>query len=408
METLKRLRIIEALLGALYFFLVLCAYHTLKPLRDSSFLTEFHPHAKPLFNLITMILLFIIAGSYSWIVKKVPGKKFLTIFYSFIVLNLILFWLLFKMQSDVAGALFYTWLSTANVFMITIFWTQINSTHIKAPNHWYYIIVGLGGTIGAALGGKITSLVVPIVGSNNLIFIAIVIIALAYTIGLHLSNLSRQQSFVIPPVQHETANFKGLLKEQYAICILVLVVIGTFVQSIYDYQLTVMVSENIKLDKDTLSIFYGDLYFKMNTFAFFAQLILGPLLMMTLGPARGLYLFVGVIMATSLTLSFNYSLPVMEWVFIIFAGTGYSLVQVFREQLYIPASEKIKVSYKGFIDTFGFRAGDSLAAVAFVVVVSLMGFEMAQLDVLVFISALIAAYFLYKANRIYEDLKGRS
>jgi AAA family ATP:ADP antiporter len=408
METLKRLRIIEALLGALYFFLVLCAYHILKPLRDSSFLTEFHPHAKPLFNLITMILLFVIAGSYSWIVKKVPGKKFLTIFYSFIVLNLILFWLLFKMQSDVAGALFYTWLSTANVFMITIFWTQINSTHIKTPNHWYYIIIGLGGTIGAALGGKITSLVVPLVGSNNLIFIAIFIIALAYAIGLRLSNLSRQQSFVIPPVQHETANFKGLLKEQYAICILVLVVIGTFVQSIYDYQLTVMVSENVKLDKDTLSIFYGDLYFKMNAFAFFAQLILGPLLMMTLGPARGLYLFVGVIMATSLTLSFNYSLPVMEWVFIIFAGTGYSLVQVFREQLYIPASEKIKVSYKGFIDTFGFRAGDSLAAVAFVVVVSLLGFEMAQLDVLVFISALIAAYFLYKANRIYEDLKGRS
>ncbi len=418
MQKIRDLNIPEALVGALYFFLILCAYYLLKPLRDSSFLAAFHPNVKPLFNLFTMFILFIVAGLYSWAVKKVPGKKFLHLFYIFIFFviliifiyififfNLLVFYFVFKFYPQYAGAMFYSWLSSANIFMVTIFWTQINGSFKNLRNHYFYVIVGLGGTAGAALGGKLTSYIVPYIGSDSLLGVAAFVLSLAYACGLWIANSSEQDSFVIPQKHHHETNFRGLLKEKYAVCIFSLVIIGTFVQSIYDFQLTTLVAQNIEKNKDIMTVFYGNLYYKLNLFSSLAQAVVAPILLFTVGPARGLYLFLALIIGTSTVLSFNNTLPVMEWVFIIFAGSGYSIIQIFREQLYIPASAKVKISYKGFIDTFGFRVGDSLAAISFVVVVTIFGFDIVRLDYLVFMSGLFAAYYLFKANKIYRRLK---
>lgn len=398
-------RIGRAIFGGFYFLLILCSYYMLKPLRDSSFLTAFHPHAKPLFNLVTMVLLFFAAGFYNSVVSRFQGRRFVWVFYGSLLSNLLLFWWLFYKLPGVTGAVFYGWLSVANVFLIAVFWTQINAAFTDQNDKLMYVIVGLGGGIGAAFGGKITSAIVPYVGSNNLILVACVVLLFAFLCSLWISySVEQGESFVISDEDKGRANFRGVLQERYAVSILALVAIGTFVHSIYDYQLSVMVAETLERNKDVYSIFYGDLYYRLNSFSIFAQVLIGPLVLMSIGPARGLYIFVALIVGTAIALSINNSLFVMEWVFIIFVGSGYSFVQIFREQLYVPASQFIKVSCKGFIDTFGFRLGDSLAALSFVIVVSFFGFDAVRLEYLVLLSSLVACYFLFQANRLYNQL----
>ena len=114
-----------------------------------------------------------------------------------------------------------------------------------------------------------------------------------------------------------------------------------------------------------------------------------------------------LILGTAMALTMNQSLFMMEWVFIIFSGSAYSVVQTLREQLYIPASQLIKIKGKGFIDTFGFRTGDSLAAICFVVFISLLGFDSVGLEILVILSGIAAAYYLIQANRIYNQLNSK-
>lgn len=403
-EYFKR-NISKALFGGIYFLLVLCSYYMLKPLRDSSFLTSFHPHAKPLFNLVTMFLLFFGAGIYSSIVRRVQGTKFITLFYLTLISNLLMFWWLFYRFPEITGALFYAWLSIANVFLVAVFWTQINFSFTGKQDKFLYVIVGLGGGIGAAFGGKITSIIVPYVGSNNLILAACAVLSLAFICALMLAGKKNStNSFVIPEKDAARTNFRGVLGEKYAVAILAIVAVGTFVHSIYDYQLSVLVAETLERNKDSYSIFYGDLYYRLNSFAIVAQLLIGPLVLMSIGPARGLYIFLALIVGTAIALAMNNSLFVMEWVFIIFVGSGYSFVQIFREQLYVPASQFVKVSCKGFIDTFGFRLGDSAAALSFVLIVSVFGLDMVRLEYLVLLSSLLAAYYLFQANRLYRQL----
>lgn len=395
----------EALLASLYFFLVLFAYYLLKPLRDSSFLSEFHPHAKPLFNVVTMTLLFFAAGFYNQIVKAVRGRLFLVTFYLGLILNLLLFRMLFAYAPALAGGVFYAWLSLANVFLVTVFWTQMNGSFTNFHDKLLYVVVGLGGVAGAACGGKLTEMIVPKIGSDNLIYVACALLVLALGAALLMARrVAKKQLFQIPEVDHERANFRGLLQDRYAVAIFALVAIGTFVHQIYDYQLSVLVANTVEKTKDSYAVFYGDLYFKMNFFSFLAQCLIGPLVLFSIGPARGLYIFFFLIIGTAGALLFNNSLAVMEWAFIIFVGSGYSIVQIFREQLYVPASQFIKVSCKGFIDTFGFRVGDSVAAIAFVVLVSWLNWDAARLDYLVIAAAFVAAYYLFEANRMYREL----
>lgn len=403
-RSMRNSQLAQALLAAFYFFLIMCSYYMLKPLRDSSFLSEFHANAKPLFNLITMAILFFAASLYSSVVKKVQGISFIRLFYGFVFLNLAAFWMGIEASPRFAGALFYAWLSCANVFLVTVFWTQINSSFSAKKDKFLYVIIGLGGGIGAAFGGEITENIVPYIGPNNLIFAAGGILFIAFLCSLFIARRTGQETFVIPEPEKDLSNFRGLLKNRYAVCLLVLVVIGTFVQTIYDYQLTTMVEHTIGKDKAALAVFYGGLYSRLNTFSFLAQILIGPLVLMSIGPARGMYVLLALILGSSAVLALNNSLPVMEWVFIVFAGSGYSVVQMFREQLYLPASPGVKVSSKGFIDTFGYRAGDAVAAICFVVVVTILGFDVVRLDYFVMGAGIVAAYYLYKANEIYGQI----
>jgi AAA family ATP:ADP antiporter len=395
----------RASLAATYFFLIMCTYYMLKPLRDSGFLSEFHAGAKPIFNLATMAILFFAAGAYSSIVKRIKGTRFLHLFFTIMVVSLLLFRFFIEDYPRLMGALFYTWLSCANVFMVMVFWTQVNSTFTAKKDRLLYVLIGLGGGLGAAFGGKITEAIVPLIGPNNLIYSSISVLTVAYLCSLAIARTSGKEPFVIPEVEKDLAGFQGLMRDRYALCILAIVVIGTFVQTIYDYQLTAMVEQTIGKDKAHLAVFYGGLYARMNMFAFLAQILIGPVLVLRMGPAKGMYGLLALIFTTSIILLYNSSLPAMEWVFIVFAGSGYSVMQVLREQLYVPASHSVKIGAKGFIDTFGYRAGDAFAAVAFFFLVIFMHFDLAHLDYLVIGAGVLAAFIVFDVNRIYRRME---
>lgn len=400
----RRNELIAALLGAGYFFLILCTSYLLKPLRDSSFLTEFHPHVKPLFNLLTLVVLFLAAYLYDWAVRKFKDHKFILLFYLTIATNLLLFRWLFPLSPKFIGAIFYFWLSTANVFLVTLFWTQINGSFVRHNQRYWYVVIGLGGGLGGALGGKITSWVVPRLGTDNLIWVALALLALAYMFSQLMDQKVQTQPFAAHDTKNDGDTFKQLLKNRYAVSILALVVIGTFVQTLFDFQLTTLVAQSIEKNKDAYALFYGNLYWKQNTMSLLAQILLGPLVLASIGPSRGLFVLPLLIIASCVSLLSHQNLAMMEWVVVIYAGSSYSIIQMFREQLYVPAATKVKVNFKGFIDTFGFRAGDALAAITFLVVISLIGLKPEILDYIVAASGLAALYFWLEAHHIYSKL----
>ncbi len=395
---------IAALLATVYFFLIMTGYYVIKPLRDSSFLSSFHPNWKPVFNVFSMILLIFLASGYNYLLTKKKGIKFLRLFFGGIILSLITFRLLFPLTPALAGALFYFWLACINVICVTLFWTQINTSFTKNRDRFYYIIIALGGTIGGAMGGKFTSFIVPSIGTDNLLLVACFIFSLSYLMAYLINHLSQGSYFQIEQKKNHQISFKNIISENYAFYILLIVIIGTFVQSIYDYQLAVYVKNTLENSRNIFSIFYGNLYFKMNIFSIFAELILAPLILITIGAGKGMYLFILLIFGTNTLFRIDPSLFVIEWMFIFFAGSGYSIIQIFREQLYIPAPQSIKISYKSFIDTVGFKSGDALAAVVILGNLYFFQEKLSNLSTMIFIAGIIATFSLWKINKIYTKL----
>ncbi|NNF28701.1 MAG: MFS transporter, partial [Gemmatimonadetes bacterium] len=161
-----------ALLSALFFFLILCGYFFLRPVREAMGVSGGMGQLRWLF-IVTSIVSLIFVLAFGGVVARTNRRKFIPIAYLFVIVCLILFSGLLIWDAAAGGGVigsdaetslarwvaytFFVWLSVINLFSTSVFWSFMVDIFDVDQGKRMFAFIGIGGTLGALVGGWATS-----------------------------------------------------------------------------------------------------------------------------------------------------------------------------------------------------------------------------------------------------------
>ncbi|MDE2661887.1 MAG: MFS transporter [Gemmatimonadota bacterium] len=163
-----------AVLSALFFFLVLCGYFFLRPVREAMGVARGMDDLRWLFAVTSVGSLFVVLV-FGGVVARTNRRRFIPIAYLFVIACLIGFATLLIQDVRAGGGLigtdaetglargvgytFYVWLSVINLFSTSVFWAFMVDVFDVDQGKRMFPFIGIGGTLGALAGGRGASFV---------------------------------------------------------------------------------------------------------------------------------------------------------------------------------------------------------------------------------------------------------
>ena len=160
-----------ALMSALFFFLVLCGYFFLRPVREAMGVARGMDELRWLF-LVTSGASLVAVLIFGGVVARLNRRRFIPIAYLFVIACLIGFATLLIADVRSGGGLigtnaqtglsqwigytFYVWLTVINLFTTSVFWAFMVDIFDVHQGKRLFAFVGIGGTLGAIVGGWAT------------------------------------------------------------------------------------------------------------------------------------------------------------------------------------------------------------------------------------------------------------
>ncbi len=163
-----------AVLSAVYFFCILCGYFFLRPVRDAMGVARGMDELRWLFvGTAAVSLVFVLA--FGGVVARTNRRRFIPIGYLFVIGCLIVFSGMLIADGAAGGGLigtdtetpvaryvgytFFVWLSTANLFVTSVFWAFMVDIFDVRQGKRLFAFIGIGGTLGALVGGWATNVI---------------------------------------------------------------------------------------------------------------------------------------------------------------------------------------------------------------------------------------------------------
>lgn len=156
-----------ALLSALFFFLVLCGYFFLRPVRDAMGVARGMDDLRWLFGVTSGASLLVVLA-FGGVIARTNRRRFIPAWYGFVIVCLLGFAGLLIRDAAAGGGLigtdaetalargvgytYYVWISVANLFMTSVFWSFMVDIFDFGQGKRLFAFVGAGGTLGSITG----------------------------------------------------------------------------------------------------------------------------------------------------------------------------------------------------------------------------------------------------------------
>src|SRR5688500_7513149 len=187
-------------LGFAAFFLLLCSYYILRPVRDEMGVQTGASRLQWLFT-GTFIATLAIVPIFGWVVKRLPRARVLPHVYGFFVVNLLIFYGVFLAGTTVASAAaFFIWLSVFNLFVVSLFWSNVSDVFSTDQAKRVYGYISAGGSAGALTGPAITATIAEHVSTSTLLALSATLLAAAAVCMVAMRRL-RPEEIVVAPTE---------------------------------------------------------------------------------------------------------------------------------------------------------------------------------------------------------------
>lgn len=393
-----------------YYFLLLCSYYILRPIRDEMGIAGGVDNLAWLFT-GTLAGMLLIHPVFTTLVKSLPRRRFVPLTYRFFIANLVVFFALFQLVPENSvwiGRVFYIWVSIYNLFVISVFWSFMTDIYRSAQSKRLFGVLAVGGTIGAMTGSGITSTLVQALGPVNLLLISALMLEAAARVsgalekaeqGLAVAALqdegqdrdsvaadtrtaadtvARQASVVQEVMQKQQEVIGGgvldgvrdVLRSPYLLGIALLMLLFT-ITSTYLYFMQLDVVAGASEDSRVRTQLLANIDLIVNMITLITQLFLTGRLLRWLGVGMSLA-FLPLLSLIGFGLVGVAPALVVVLVFQILRRAGnFAIQRPAREVLYtvLPRTEKYKA--KNFNDTFVYRVGDQVGAWSYTLMGSL-------------------------------------
>jgi AAA family ATP:ADP antiporter len=366
-----------------YFFLLLCSYYILRPVRDA-FAVEAGSRVVQWLITATFIAMLALVPAFGWLCARLPRTRLLPAVYVFFAANLVAFCFFAAAPSPIAAGAFFVWLSVFNLFAVSVFWSFMSDIFDTAQAARLYGTIAAGGSCGAIAGPLIARSMAAPLGIEGLLLVSAALLLATTACIAMLARWARShprpgEAADEPIGGSILAGLRAALGSRFllAICgyLLCYTVLST---ALYFQQLDIVrdaVPDPIERTRlfATVDLAVNSLTLLLQILAF-ARLsaALGPVWMLALMPLVSLagFLWLGATPTLAALIAFGIARRVGE----------FAISKPAREALFTVVPREDRYKAKNFIDTVIYRGGDALS-----------GWALGGLSAIAFVAAGISA-----------------
>jgi AAA family ATP:ADP antiporter len=365
---------VGALLLAANGFYLLAFYQVLKVIREALILSESGAVAASYASAGMAAVLLVFVPAYSAFASRVNRVKLVSGVTLFFASHLLIFYVLGAAGLRI-GLAFYIWIGVFNMVAVAQFWAFANDVYTSERGRRLFPLVGVGATLGAALGAAFATVFFGGIGPYVLMLIAAagLLVPVILTVVVHRreSGRNRETSAVSEQPLAKADGFKLVLRDRYLLLIALLVLVFNLVNTLGGFMLnTMIVSEaasRVAADptlnnRAVIGMLSGSVQTYVNVLAFILQTFVMSRIFKYLGVRGALFILPLIALTGYTAIALLPVLAVVQWTKVFENGTDYSVQNTTRHALFLPTSREAKYNAKQAIDAFFVRTGDFLQA----------------------------------------------
>lgn len=354
-----------------YFFVLLCSYYILRPMRDEMGVAGGVENLQWLFT-GTFIAMLAMVPLFGWLTSRYPRATFLPMVYGFFIINLLMFYLLFS--SDVADVwvarCFFIWVSVFNLFVVSVFWSFMTDIFSNRQARKLFGFIAAGGTAGALVGPALTATLVKPLGPENLMLASAVLLGCAMFCIRQLIRWRMAYDDTDSTISTSTGNPLGgsvlagirlVFQSPYLLGIALLMLLFTTLATFLYFQQAQIIRDTFSDPSERTAVF-ASIDLAVNLLTVLIQLFFTGRLVRWLGLPWTLALVPLLLALGFMALAVAPVLAVLAMVQIIRRAGNYAIMRPSREMLYVVLGQEEKYKAKNFIDTTVYRGGDAISA----------------------------------------------
>jgi AAA family ATP:ADP antiporter len=363
------------LLSAAYFFFLLSGYFILRPLRDQVGAGRTSTELAWLFT-GTLAVMLLAMPAYGWLVSRWPRRRFIPWVYRFFALNLLAFFVLWKLfpepKPGPISTAFFIWVSVFNMFVVSVFWSFMADVFKLEQSKRLFGMVAVGGSLGAIVGGLLTKQLVVTLGTANMLLISIAFLEIATQCMSWIARLrgfgNEDPTQLVTPAgaaleaaeQGDVWNgLRLVLRSPYLMLIALHFLLMSMLGTVFYVEQSQMVGAAFK-DAGERTAFLAGIDVWTNSATLATQLLLTGAVVKRFGIGIALLIQPVVCVAALGALGIWNVLPVLVVGQATLRTLQNSASRPAREMLFTVVGREVKYKAKSIVDTVVVRLGDQL------------------------------------------------
>ena len=348
------------------FFLLLCSYYVLRPVRDEMAVQMGTESLKWLFS-ATFAGMLLLMPLFGWLVSRFRRALLVPLVLGFFVCHMLAFRVAMQDPSGVRqiAAVFFVWVSVFNLFAMSLFWSLMADLFDLAQAERVFGVIAVGGTLGAVTGPALTAGLVATTGIADLLLISALLLTAALLVTVPL--LRRPPVHGSRPAGGEATGgsaWEGLilvLRSPYLLWFCVFLTLHSFVGTVLYFEQTRIVKDAFPT-AEARTAFFARVDLAVNVLTALAQVFgLAPLVR-RFGLSIALMLLPFLTAIGLIALGLSPVLTVLVVFGILRRAGEYAIARPAREMLFTVLPRAVKYKAKNFIDTAVFRGADAVSS----------------------------------------------
>ncbi len=395
-----------------YNFLLFTAYYILRPLRDSMGVAGGVENLDDLFG-FTLIGMLLAVPVYGWISGRFRRAVFLPWIYVFFVVQLLGFWLMFRIVADDAptARVFFVWVSVFNLFVVSVFWSFMADLFDREQAKRVFAFIAAGASTGGILGSSIPAFFAEVLGDVNLLLIssgllAATVLPIRYLLRWSSGRASSGERLDERPIGgNPFAGFTRVFSSRYLSGIALFVFLMAAVSTFLYLQQAELLQVHFP-DRGERTAFLGRIELTVNVAVVLMQVFAVGKLTSRFGLPVMIVSVPLFVVGGFLLIAASPTLATLVGVYIFRRLGQYAVVRPCREVLYTTVDRESKYKAKNVNDTLVYRTSDYVVAKGHDAFVSAFGANLTWVAWLGAVVAAVWALVAYLLGRAHERMVG--
>jgi AAA family ATP:ADP antiporter len=378
-----------------YFFVLLCAYGLLRPLREEMGVRHGVDRLQWLFT-GTFVSMLVAQPFYGAIVSRYHRRVFLPAVYVFFIATLLTFYVVFRRDVAMAAAVpaFFIWVSVFNLFVVSVFWSFMADIFTPDQSRRLFGVIAAGGTCGALAGPALTAVFVQQLGVPQLMLGSALLLG-----GALVPWATRQRGPEQVIGGTMLAGARLVLETPFLRAIAGLLLLYVTVNTILYYQQAAVVAAAFS-DSAARAAYFARIDFAVNALTVLTQLCITRVLMTRFGVTPLLVISPVLVALGFAWLAATPAPLLLAAIQVVHRAGNFALIAPARESLYTQVDRESRYKAKSFIDTVIYRGGDLVVGWGMAGVAAI-GLQLGQIGVIGLVVASLWALLGLRVGRVY-------